>query len=140
MELKNKSLVIAGLTSVLLMFFFGIPTALLPSGLFIRMVPATALDYFFLAGTSVLLGGYFGLQFYKKSGGAKEDLAALGGGLAGLFAFGCPICNALLASLMGTSALLTYYDPLRPFLGLLGIGLLGGAIYLKLRCHDCREV
>ncbi len=123
---------------MLLFIVFGIPTDLIPNSLYIRMIPATPLDYVFLGATSVMLGGYVGLLYYKRSGGPREDLAAMGGGLAGIFAFGCPICNALLVSLIGSSALLTYYEPVRPLMGFLGMALLGGALYLKVRCRECR--
>lgn len=137
MDAKAKSLFIGLSASILLLLLFGITTALIPSSLFIRMIPATTMDYVFLVATSVLLGGYVGLLHYKKSGRAREDLAAAGGGIAGIFAFGCPICNALLVSLVGSSALLTYYEPVRPIVGAVGIGLLVGAVYLKLRCRQC---
>lgn len=138
MEKKIKSMLVAASTSILLFMFFGIPTALIPNSLYIRMIPATPLDYVFLGATSVLLGGYVGLLYYRKSGGTKEDLAAMGGGLAGIFAFGCPICNVLLVSLVGSSALLTYYEPVRPLIGIVGVALLGGAVYLRMRCRECR--
>ncbi len=119
----------------------GIPTALVPNSTYIRMTPASPLDYFFLVATSAMLGAYLALQFYGKvPSRAKEDLSAVSGGVAGVLAFGCPICNALLVSLFGTAALLTYYDPARPLVGVIGIALLGGAVYLKLRnikCSSC---
>jgi hypothetical protein len=138
MDAKTKSFLIGSLAGISLLLLFGIPTDLIPNRLFIRMIPATALDYVFLVATSVLLGGYVGLLYYRKSGGAREDLAAMGGGVAGIFAFGCPICNAILVSLVGSSALLTYYEPVRPLVGVLGIALLAGAVYLKMRCGECR--
>lgn len=89
------------------------------------MLPVSALDYVFLGATSIMLGAYIALQFYNKNaGGVKEDLAAVGGGAAGVLAFGCPICNTLLVSLLGAAAVLTYYEPLRPAVGVLGIALL----------------
>jgi len=137
-----KSALIGASASILLFLLFGIPTDLVPNSYYARMIPASTRDYIFLGATSVMLGGYIGLQFYRKSGGARGDLAALGGGVTGLLAFGCPICNAILVSLVGTTALLTYYDPVRPAVGVLGIGLLGAALYLKLKdreCHSCKD-
>jgi hypothetical protein len=135
-----KSALIGVAASVLLFLVFGIPTDLVPNRFYTRMLPASILDYVFLVATSVMLGGYIGLHFYRKSSrGAKGDLAAMGGGVTGLFAFGCPICNAVLVSLVGTGALLTYYEPVRPAMGVLGVGILGTALYLKLRDRGCQS-
>lgn len=137
MKAGIKSALVGAAASILLFLIFGIPTDLVPNSYYTRMLPASPLDYVFLGATSVMLGGYIGLHFYRKSGGARGDFAAIGGGVTGLFAFGCPVCNALLVSLVGTGALLTYYEPVRPVVGVLAIGMLGAALYLKLKDRKC---
>jgi hypothetical protein len=57
--------------------------------------------------------------------------------LGGIFAFGCPICNAVLVSLIGTSTILAYYLPIRPIIGLASVAILGVAVYLKARDRGC---
>ncbi len=140
-EIKSTILGIAASAGIFLIL--GIPTALIPNSIYVRMVPALMLDYAFLTATSVMLGAYISLHFYSRvAGGVKEDLAAASGGAAGILAFGCPICNALLVSLLGTAAILTYYEPVRPAIGAAGIALLGAALYLKflnIRCFSCED-
>lgn len=138
MKTPFKSAIIGAIASVIFFLLFGIPTALIPNSIYTRMLPASALDYVFLGATSVMLGAYIALQFYSKiAGRVKEDLAAVGGGATGVLAFGCPICNALLVSLLGTVAILTYYEPIRPAVGVLGVALLGAALYLKFKNTKC---
>lgn len=63
--------------------------------------------------------------------------SAFAGILGGIFAFGCPICNAVLVSLIGTSTILAYYLPIRPIIGLASVAILGVAVYLKARDRGC---
>jgi hypothetical protein len=51
--------------------------------------------------------------------------------VAGFLAFGCPICNAFLLALFSSSALMTYFDPLRPLLGAVSVVLFGGLLYYR---------
>lgn len=131
--MEIKYWIIGILSSILLFFIFGIPTDLIPNPWFVRMIGKSVLDYFFLVTSSILLGGYIGIYFYKKKVSNKCEVATYSGGIGSIFAFGCPICNKLLVLLFGTTALLAYFEPYRAYLGFLSIGLLGGAIYFKLK-------
>jgi len=116
-----------------LLLFFGIVTDLIPNPWFARMVERTPLDYFFLIANSILIGSYIALHFYKRNSTVVCDTATYSGGIAGFLAYGCPVCNKLLVLFLGTTALLTYFEPLRPFLGFISIFLLIGAIYFKMK-------
>lgn len=125
----------------------GVLTDLLATPLFTRMVPRTAVDFLFLTTTSLLTGAYVyaagvGVEETAQGAGAEAtrsdddarpdatcDACATGGALGGAFAFACPVCNHLLLALAGSSAIMTYVDPLRPAVGALSTAILGWAVW-----------
>jgi hypothetical protein len=120
------------LYSTVLFLVFGFITAVLESPWnlfirFIRMTPATPLDYVFLFTTSVLAGIYMAVP-----GNCRADKKAFGGGLFGFLSFSCPTCNYLLVLLFGSAFLLQYLDPLRPFIGASSVVFLLYSLYRKL--------
>lgn len=119
--------------SLFLFFLFGITTALLKTKYYMRMISNTALDYFFLISSSILLGIYVGVHYYKKNNINKCNTITATGGIGSFFAFACPVCNKLLIFLFGATALMTYFEPYRPVLGFASISLLVGAIYWRLK-------
>ncbi|ELY46464.1 hypothetical protein [Natronorubrum tibetense] len=124
---------------------FGLVTGLIPNPLYVRMVPRTPVDYLFLTLTALLAGVYTAQRLTTEvvgpdfedadesgSDGTKgEDRLAIGGLVGGFLAVGCPICNVVLLALFSSSALMTYFDPLRPALGALSVALLAGLIYVR---------
>lgn len=117
---------------------FGVVTGLIPNSLYVRMVPRTPLDYLFL----LLTGGFLGLYTLQQSPRRqREDTTAAAGTVVGVLAFGCPVCNAVLLALFSSSALMTYFDPLRPVLGALSVVLFGGLLYIRSRrtCESCGD-
>lgn len=113
---------------------FGVLTGLIPNPVFARMVPRRPLDYLFLVTTAGLLGVYVA-QRGRRDG---DDGIAAVGTIGGLLAFGCPVCNALLLALASSSAIMTYFDPLRPLFGAVAVGLLGGLVYRR-HTRECQE-
>jgi hypothetical protein len=133
---RPNSLLIGLGVGALAALAFGVPTALVPTPYFIRMVPATPLDYVFLLLTAGLLGTFVALHLRGRAQAGdkgKGEGTAFGGVLGGIVAFGCPICNKLLIALLGVSAVLTYIDPYRPLIGALSVAALGAAVYLKVK-------
>ena len=135
---KIKYAMIAIGLAIVLFIILGIPTALVPNPFlnYVRMIPATPLDYFFLATTSVLFAVLISLKLYYKSEkqvGAKE----LAGGAAGFITFSCPICNMLLVALLGGATIMAFIEPLRPILGVISIAILSYLIYNTLHCKEC---
>ncbi|SIR76560.1 hypothetical protein [Natronorubrum thiooxidans] len=131
---------------------FGLVTGLIPNPLYVRMVPRTPTDYLFLTLTALLAGVYIAQRLSTDvdtdlertgegdgSGTGSEDRWAMGGLIGGFLAVGCPICNAFLLALFSSSALMTYFDPLRPLLGAISVALLAGLIYTrhKRTCSTC---
>lgn len=119
-----------GLTALIL----GIPTDLVPNPWFTRMIPPEAGNYFFWVSTSVVTGALLATYALPKVAlSAKEGGAGLGGGVLGLLAAGCPVCNKLVVLLLGVSGALTYFEPVQPFLGAIGLILAGTALAVRLR-------
>lgn len=93
------------------------------------MIERMPADYLFLVATSM-----FAATFTYQRSLAEEpmgDRFAVGGIVGGFLAFGCPICNAVLLLLFSSSALMTYFDPLRPYLGVVSVVLFCGLLYYQ---------
>jgi hypothetical protein len=113
----------------------GIPTDVIANPWFGRpSTPVRPQDYAFLAVTALLAGVLFAsyaiprLQACSTAQG-KSTL----GGLFSFLAIGCPTCNKVIVLLLGSSGALTWFQPVQPFLGLLSIGLLGVAVWVRWR-------
>ncbi len=111
----------------------GIPTALIKTPFFTRMIPSTPLDYVFFILSSLLMGAYVGVHYYKKNTATKCTALTTTGGVGSFLAFACPICNKLLVLLFGTTILMTYLEPYRPLIGVVSTGLLGAALYWRIK-------
>lgn len=122
--------------SAALFVLFGMVTGLLLNPIYVRMVDRTPTDYLFLVATA----GFAGAFIYQRSL-AKEpmgDRLAAGGVVGGFLTFGCPICNAVLLALFSSSALMTYFDPLRPILGAVSVVCFAALlVYQRRRCEVC---
>lgn len=123
---------------------FGVVTGLIPNSFYVRMVPRTPVDYLFLVLTAVLAAVYAAQRLATErpaadDDGTGEDRWAMGGMVGGFLAVGCPTCNVFLLALFGSSAAMTYVDPLRPVLGVLSVVILAGLIYVRHRrtCPTC---
>jgi predicted transporter len=137
MALVRRRYVKGAAVSVGAFLLFGGVTGLIPNPIYTRMVPRTPPDYLFLALTAVLLGVY---TAQRVPAGERHDGVAAVGTVGGFLAFGCPICNAFLLALFSSSALMTYFDPLRPYLGVVAVVLLAGLVYYRhtRACAACR--
>ncbi|WP_458210479.1 hypothetical protein [Haladaptatus sp. NG-SE-30] len=140
MSSNRRALIRGILVSGGVFLLFGTVTGLIPNPLYVRMVPRTPLDYLFLTVTALLAGIYTaqGVATDDVPPEAKTDRWAIGGAVGGFLAVGCPICNVFLLALFSSSALMTYFDPLRPALGAISVAILAGLIYIR---HDrfCRR-
>jgi hypothetical protein len=115
---------------------FGAVTGLLPNPVYVRMVSRTPADYLFLVATAAFAGAFV----YQRSLAEESigDRFAAGGIVGGFLAFGCPICNAVLLALFSSSALMTYFDPLRPILGAVSVVCFAALlVYQRRRCEVC---
>ncbi|GAA1071513.1 hypothetical protein [Nocardiopsis composta] len=121
----------------------GVPTVLIPNGLFAREIEPTWWSYPVWALAAVLSGLL--LATYVRTGPAprddtRPDRRGLGGTLLTWFAIGCPVCNKLVLLAVGASGALNWFAPLQPLLALAGLALLALALRARLRTAASCEV
>ncbi len=127
----------------------GIPTRLIPTPLFSRVVPTSPQDYAIWIVSALLLGPLLSLMTLypmpsPKAAPGKGSRAwtgrAFGGALLSFFSVGCPVCNKVVVLLLGLGGAMTIFNPLRPYLGLASIVLLSVTLFLRVRVvrHGCR--
>lgn len=132
--LRPRLLLVAILGTALAAVAIGIPTDVVPNAWFIRMTPIEPEQYVFWAATSVLTGLL--LASYLLPAGGGVGTSPIGGGLLGVLAVGCPICNKAVVALLGVSGALNVFAPVQPLIGLLGVGLVATALILRLRAYS----
>jgi len=149
---KNFSIlmgIIAGIAGLILV---GIPTDVIPNSRYTRMIPSGMIEVILLIAFSVLLGVYAGTFIYvyltnRVDKHKKVMASSVGKGTFGVFgswfAISCPTCIPLLVSIFGSGALMKYYEPVRPYLGVLSVGLLAFGVYhnnkiIKGECKTCK--
>lgn len=122
------SLVLAGAVAVAL----AIPTAIIDTSYFTRMTAVEPEQYVFWIATSVLTGALIATYLLPH---LRHGIAghSAGAGLLGVFAVGCPVCNKLVVTLIGTSGALNYFAPIQPVIGLAAVALAGWALCARYR-------
>lgn len=133
---ENKKTIAVSLAisvSILIYLAFGIVTSIIPNKFFTRMTSVGWLEHASLLITSLLIGIYIGITYYVKATNKDGvcNTTATAGGVFGFLTFGCSICNKILVFFLGITGVLTYFEPIRPFLGIVSILFLGFAIYKK---------
>ena len=130
---------LSALYALVAALIIGVPTVLIPNSLFGRMTPTSPLDYVIWLSSILLLGPLLALatlypMSVQVSSQARTGIwRAYGGGLLSFFSVGCPVCNKLVVLLLGFSGAMTFFNPLRPFLGLAAITVLAGTLVLRVR-------
>lgn len=126
-ELALRELVASLALAVVGFVLVGTVTALWPNPWFVRMTPAAGFEVALLAAQCLLGGLYLGTR--APSCGIKS---AGSGSVLGFLGVACPVCNKVLLAIFGSGLLLTYFEPIRLYVGLLGTGILLFALYRKL--------
>lgn len=131
----QSSLLIGFSVSALSFTLLGGVTALLKNPYFTRMTLVGVFDYAILVLTSLLFGAYVGLRRHHQNvaSSATCSYAAGGGVMGGVLSFGCALCNKLFLLLLGVSGVTAFIMPLQPYLGILGMLLLGFAVFKEFR-------
>lgn len=126
MRLTTAELVRRGIRGVLvgvaLFGLVGTVAAVWENPFFIRMTPIGPWELMATA-LMALLGGMTAALWVpvcRLSGTS-------GGGIASFLGIACPTCNKLLMLMFGGQALLTWFDPLRPYLAALGVAAMAYA-------------
>ena len=99
----------------------GVPTAIIETPLFSRMTPNAWWDYVLWGVTSILCGLVLAAHRLPGAAACSVTRPTVGGGTLGFLAVGCPLCNKLVVAAIGSSGALTYFAPVQPIIGALGI-------------------
>jgi len=126
-EISYREWFISLSITVATFLLFGTVTALWSNPFFIRMTEISDLDYVIISFETILIGLFFGIRAPKCA--VKK---AGFGGIFGFLGFGCSLCNKLLLLLFGSSFLLTYFEPIRYYVGVTGILIFSFALFQKL--------
>ena len=126
-EISYREWFISLSITVATFLLFGTVTALWSNPFFIRMTEVSDLDYVILCFETILIGLFFGIRA-QKCAVKKTGF----GGIFGFLGFGCSLCNKLLLLLFGSSFLLTYFEPIRYYVGVTGILIFSFALFQKL--------
>ena len=106
---------------------FGTVTALWENPFFIRMTPTSGFEISLLALQAIMFGIYFSVPTAYCS---TKSLST--GGVLGFLGVACPVCNKILLYVFGAELLLTYLEPARIYLAVIGTLIIGLALYVKL--------
>ena len=132
---------VAALGTAATLFLLGLPAVLIPNGLFAREIDPTWWSYPVWITTSLLSGLVMATYVRGTSEVAETSSDRDGGrGIVGAalawFAIGCPVCNKLVLSALGTSGAMAWFAPLQPLLAVAGVVLLAWALRSRLRAAD----
>lgn len=122
----------AVLSAVSVVALVGIPTAMIPSPFFGRAVPTTWWAWPVLLITAVLAGLLTATYVRDPDAPARESRFGLAGGVLSYIAVGCPVCNKVALLALGYTGALQWFAPVQPLLGVVGVGLLGFALWRRL--------
>lgn len=117
------------LIAIPLFLLFGTTTALWDNSYFIRMTTSGIAEYAILALESLLLGLYLAIKTPKACASGK----AMTGSVFGFLGFSCPVCIKFLVLIFGSTFLLSYFEPIRIYVGLFGVVILLIAVNQKIK-------
>jgi hypothetical protein len=118
----------------------GVPSALVANPLFSRMTPTPWWSY----GVWVLTAAVSGLlaaTYVRRPSAVSSSPARVGlvANIGSLLAVGCPVCNKLVIAAVGVSGALNLWAPIQPLIAATSLGLLGWALWRRLRVlRSCR--
>lgn len=111
----------------------GVPTGIIRTPFFGRMVPVQWWNYSVWAVTALLSGLIFATYVRTAAApGRREPATSIGGSVLSFFAVGCPVCNKIVVALVGFTGALNLWAPVQPLLGIVAVGLLGWALRKRL--------
>ena len=122
---------VSALGTLAIALLLGIPTVIIENPWFTRMTPITPEQYVFWALSSVVVGALLGTYLSPGlRGGSAAPLAS--SSLLGIFAIGCPTCNAVVLAALGTSGALNLFAPVQPLIGIAAVTIAGWALWIRL--------
>jgi len=122
----------AGLATAVAMFAgLGTVAALWQNPIFIRMTPAGNWEVALLLVLAALTGIFVVIRRPACSGKTAGV-----GGVLGFLGIACPVCNKILLLLFGGDLLLTYFEPIRIYVALLGAVIAAWVVVREWRLRD----
>jgi hypothetical protein len=125
-------------TALVTVVVVGVPTALVPTSVFGRGVPAPFWAWPVLLVTAVLSGLVTATYLARPDdvGAVPEDGTSSRGGMLGGFlaylAVGCPTCNKVALLALGSTGAVRWFAPVQPILAVAGIAALAYALRRRL--------
>ncbi|WP_169710317.1 hypothetical protein [Fangia hongkongensis] len=126
--LSKSELIRAAAIFIVIALTLGTVTGLWSNPLFTRKIEVNLWDYLIFIPYALLIGLYFGM----KTTSCRLHKNKLGIVL-GFLGFACPTCNALLLAVFGSGALISYFEPIRAYIGLAGVIIMAYALWQKYR-------
>ena len=116
----------------------GLPTRLIPNGIWTRTVPTSPFDYGIWVLSFVLIGPLAAMMVLyplpkvatPRSGGKVRVVAS---SLLSFLSVGCPVCNKVVVLLFGLGGAMTIFNPVRPWLGVFSVLILSVTLFLRVR-------
>ena len=108
----------------------GTVSALWENPLFIRMTPTGNFEVMLLALQSIFLGTFFAIPL-----SACGTRVAGTGSIVTFLGIACPICNKILVLVFGAELLLSYLEPARLYLAVIGAVVTGLAVLWRWRAR-----
>ena len=124
--MSARRLAMAVGVGVFTLLVIAIPTDLISNPIFGRQIEATVWAWPVALLTAVLAGVLIALP--RPTSCRPATRTGIFGGALTYLAVGCPTCNHLVVLALGTTGALAWFAPIQPFLALIGLAILGGAI------------
>ena len=124
--MSARRLALAVGVGVFTLLVIAIPTDLISNPIFGRQIEATVWAWPVALLTAVLAGVLIALP--RPTSCRPATRTGIFGGALTYLAVGCPTCNHLVVLALGTTGALAWFAPIQPFLALIGLAILGGAI------------
>jgi len=106
----------------------GLVASLIENPIFERKLAARDQDYVIWIVASAIAGLIVGTFALTPEGGQGK---AVSGGLLSAIAVGCPVCNQVAVTLLGTSGAISVFGPSQLYIGLFSIALLSWTLLLR---------
>lgn len=115
----------------------GTVAAIWENPFFVRMTPAGNAEIWILGLLAVLIGVFVAIRRP-----ACSTKTAGVGGVLGFIGVACPVCNKILLVIFGGDLLLTYFEPIRIYVAVIGVAIAGWAVIREIQRKDvaCREL
>ena len=116
----------------------GLPTRLIPNGIWTRTVPTSPFDYVIWVLSFVLIGPLAAMMVRypmppavtPRTGGKVRIVTS---SLLSFLSVGCPVCNKVVVLLFGLGGAMTIFNPIRPWLGVFSVLILGVSLWFRFR-------